>query len=148
MNAEKQKGMELVRFEPGTYIEIDDTMKGFRKLARVAEGGTMYYDEVSAEATPFPIYSALKPEGVGDALAWGLRLAEKDQSEHAKYTALQEQMQDAGWDTLSIARGLYWAYSNRVYDFARASAATKAANEEVRQSREMMDRLIRKGAAA
>lgn len=40
-------GLKLKTFEPGTFIEINDVMKGFRKLGRVTESGSMYFDDGS-----------------------------------------------------------------------------------------------------
>lgn len=138
--------MSLKSFEPGTFIEINDTMKGFRKLGLVTDGGDMYFDEVSDTATPFPIYEALDPQSIGNSLSWGLELADKNASEHRQYSQLQQRLIDAGIDTITAARSLYWAYQNHSYDYSRALAAGKAASAEVTSSRAMMDRIITKTA--
>lgn len=140
--------MRLRTFEPGTFIEINDTMKGFRKLGLVTESGDMYFDDGSDNATPFPIYDALEPRAVGNALSWGLELADRNPAEHKQFSELQQRVLDAGLDTITANRALYWAYQNHVYDYSRALAAGKAASAEVASSRAMMDRIINKAAQA
>jgi hypothetical protein len=144
----KSRSMQLSKFESGTFIELEDTMKGFRKLGLVADNGTMYYDEASDTATPFPIYEALLPVAIGNSLSWGLELASKDKREHNQYSELQQKLIDSGIDTITLARSLFWAYKNHTYDFARALAAGKAATADVMASREMLDRIRAKGEAA
>lgn len=141
-------GLKLQTFEPGTFIEINDTMKGFRKLGLVTESGDMYFDDAGDSSTPFPIYVALEPRAVGNALSWALELADADPAEHRQFTALQERLIGAGLDTITAGRALYWAYQNHTYDYGRALAAGKAATAEVTQSRAMMDRIIAKAATA
>ncbi|MBY0365167.1 MAG: hypothetical protein K2X12_02910 [Burkholderiaceae bacterium] len=141
-------GLKLKTFEPGTFIEINDVMKGFRKLGRVTESGSMYFDDGSKTATPFPIYEALDPVAVGNTLSWGLELADQNPAQHREYVELQERLVNTGLDTFTVARVLYWAYRNRVFDYARALVGGKAATAEVSDSRVMMDRIITKAATA
>lgn len=140
--------LNLVKFEPGTFIEISDTMKGFRKLAVVTEGGDMYFDAADETATPFPIYEALEPRNVGNSLSWGLELADKNPAEHKQFGDLHSRLVESGADTLTVNRALYWAVQNHVYDYSRALAAGKAASGEVAASRAMMDNIIARGANA
>jgi hypothetical protein len=140
--------MSLKQFEPGIHIEIDDVMHGFRKLVLVTESGDMYFDLMTADTTPFPIYEALNPVAVGNALSWALELAEQSRPDYDQFTALQKRALDSGFDTLTISRSLYWAYQNRSYDYVRALQAGKDATALVASSRGTMDRLIHKAAAA
>lgn len=140
--------MALASFEPGTYIEINDTMKGFRKLGLVADVGTMYFDEASDTATPFPIYAALSPKAVGNVVSWGLELADKNPAEHRQFNELNERLLEAGIDTITLNRAMYWAVTNHSYDYSRALAAGKAATAQVLDSRVMMDRIIKRAATA
>lgn len=140
--------MSLKTFEPGIFIEISDTMHGFRKLALVTESGDMYFDLMNADTTPFPIYEALEPRAVGNALSWAFEIAEKSKSEHEQFTALQTRLLESDFDSLTISRSLYWAYQNHAYDYVRAAQAGKEATEQVASSRGTMDRLIHKAAIA
>ncbi|CAH0356020.1 hypothetical protein [Aquabacterium sp. CECT 9606] len=140
--------MALASFEPGTYIEINDTMKGFRKLGLVADVGTMYFDEASETATPFPIYAALAPKAVGNVVSWGLELADKSPVEHRQFNELNERLLEAGIDTITLNRAMHWAVTNHSYDYSRALAAGKAATAQVLDSRVMMDRIIKRAATA
>lgn len=140
--------LDLAKFEPGTFIEISDTMKGFRKLAVVTEGGDMYFDLADETSTPFPIYAALEPRSVGNSVSWGLELADKNPAEHKLFSELHARLVESGTDTLTMNRALYWAVQNHVYDYSRAFAAGKAASGEVVASRAMMDKIIARGANA
>lgn len=140
--------MSLQEFEPGVFIEISDTMHGFRKLALVTDSGDMYFDLINADATPFPIYKALEPRSVGNALSWAFEIAEKDKKEHAQFTALQQRLIDSDLDTITVNRALFWAYQNSNYDYIRAAQAGKEATASVVNSRGSMDRLIQKAATA
>jgi hypothetical protein len=140
--------MNLGNFEPGTYIEIADTMHGFRKLGLVCDSGDMYFDLVDTRATPFPIYLALEPVAIGDTLAWGLELADQNPLEHQKFSILHKRLLDSGLDTLTLGRAAYWAYRNRCYEYNEALAAGRAATQEVVLSRGMMDGLIYNAAQA
>lgn len=140
--------MALKHFEPGSYIEITDTIDGFRKVGVVTEGGDMYFDQVTGDCTPFPIYEALEPAGLGNPLSWGLELAETNPAEHASYIKLSETLLAGDLDSLTVARALLWASRNHVYDYSRVLAEARAATNQVAQSRSRMDRIIRKGALA
>lgn len=140
--------MKIKSFEPNTYIEISDTMKGFRKLALVTPGGDMYYDLANNEASPFPIYEALNPQAAGNALSWGAELATTKPQSYQLFVGLHKHLLIAEIDSITLNRALYWAYKNDSYDYSRALAAGKAATDEVLQSRAMMDGLIYKAAVA
>lgn len=143
--------LKLEKFEPNTYVELTDGMKGFRKLGLVTEGGDMYFDDAGAgtKATPLPIYSYLQPKAVGNLLSWGLELANANADQHTRFVALTEKLLgDSGVDTITAGRALYWAFINRDFDYVKARAAGVAATKQVRESRAVMDRLIEKGATA
>src|ERR1019366_4151327 len=57
--------LKLKRFAPGTFVELTDTVKGFRKMGLVTDSGDMYFDLADAGSTPFPIYETSAPEPAG-----------------------------------------------------------------------------------
>lgn len=140
--------LKLMQFEPGTYIEISDTMGGFRKLGLVTEGGDMYLDDTGPTATPFPIYEALKPVALGNPVSWGLEVLDAHPADHPRFAQLHAQLNASGVDTLTLGRALYWAYTTHTYDYARSLAAGRAATQQVAESRAAMDQLLAKAAAA
>lgn len=77
-----------------------------------------------------------------------MELADQNPAQHREYVELQERLVNTGLDTFTVARVLYWAYRNRVFDYARALVGGKAATAEVSDSRVMMDRIITKAATA
>lgn len=140
--------LKLLNFEPGTYIEISDTMGGFRKLGLVDDSGVMYFDDAGPSATPFPIYEALKPVALGNPVSWGIEVADAHPKDHSRFAQLHAQLSAEAVDTLTLGRALYWAYTTHTYDFSRALAAGRAATQQVVDSRAGMDRLLGKAAAA
>ena len=140
--------MQTIRFEPDTLIEIDDTMRGFRKLAIVCESGEGCIDLIEEDATAFPTYEALRPLTVGNSLSWGLELIDQDPGQARAFIALQGRLMAAGIDSLTYARALYWAYQTRTFGFAEVLAAGRAATDQVRQSRQFLDQLAKRGRAA
>lgn len=140
--------MEIVRFEPETLIEIDDTMLGFRKLAIVAESSSSFIDLIEDDASTFPIYAALHPQAIGNALSWGLELLDQDADQSRAFGALHSQILAAGVDSLTRNRALFWAYQVRSFGVAEALTAGRSATDQVRQSRRLLDQLAKRGRAA
>ena len=139
--------LKLKRFAPGTFVELTDTVKGFRKMGLVTDSGDMYFDLADTGSTPFPIYEISAPEPVGNTLSWSLELADREPLQHRRYTALHAWLVDARVDTLTTARALRWAIQNKNYDTRQALAAGIAATSRVRESREMIDRIVARAAA-
>ena len=140
--------LTLMRFAPDTYVELTDTIKGFRKLCLVTGAGDMYLDLVGEGSTPFPIYEVSKPVAVGNTLAWSLELADRDPGQHRLFTSLHAHLVKAKLDTITVARTLRWAIQNGDFDVRRACAAGGAATERVRDSRVMIDRIVARANAA
>ena len=143
--------LKIEKFEAGTYIELTDGMKSFRKLGLVTEGGDMYFDDagVGTKATPLPIYAYLEPRTVGNVLSWGLQLADENPEQHKRFSDLTERLlEEGGVDTITVGRALYWEFLNRNFDYTQARAAGVAATKQVRESRAVMDRLIDKAQTA
>lgn len=140
--------LALKSFQPGTYIELNDTIHGFRKLALVADSGDMYFDLIDEHSTPFPIYEVANPEAAGTVVSWGLDIAANRPAEQVKFAELQARLADVKLDSLTRCRALYFAYKQRDYDFHRALQAGRNATAEVEKSRVVMDRLIHKSASA
>ena len=140
--------LKLMRFAPETYVELTDTVKGFRKLCLVTGSGDMYLDLVGEGSTPFPIYEVSKPVAVGNTLAWSLELADKDPGQHRLFTALHAHLVKSKVDTITAARTLRWAIQNGDFDIRRACAVGAAATEQVRDSHAMIDRIVARASAA
>ena len=140
--------LQLKRFAPDTYVELTDTVKGFRKLCLVTGSGDMYVDLIGADSTPFPIYEVSAPVSVGNSLSWSLELADRDPVKHRLFVSLHAYLVSAKVDTITIARTLRWAVQNDNFDVRQACAAGSAATEQVRQSRAMIDRIATRASAA
>jgi len=141
---------KLKSFPEGTCVEIDDVIGGFRKLVLVTAGGNMYFDQPmdAPNATPLLMYGAMNPVNVGNALQWGLELAGEDAAQHAAFTALQQELLASKCDTLTYNRALYWSVQNRMFDRAQCLAAAAEANDQVKQSRARLDKLLARSQAA
>ena len=132
----------LKQFEPGVYIELNDTFSGTRKLARVTDTGKSYEDLDDAMTTPFPIYEEHTPVEVGNILGWGLYLVDSKPQDHARFKALVDKLIHSGEDVLTYNRAAYWAFRNANYDFDTAISAGRAATEVVLNGRAAMDTII------
>jgi len=139
--------LKLMRFEPGTFVELTDTIKGFRKLCLVTGAGDMYFDLADFGATPFPIYELSAPVAVGNTLSWSLELADKDPEWHSAYTALHAYLVSTKVDSITMARALRWAITNANFEPRQASAAGRTETEQVRESRAMIDRVAARASA-
>lgn len=125
----------FMRFEPGTFIEIDDVFAGGRKLVRVRLDGQTYEDLVD-DTCAFPIYRQLRPAEVGDILVWGLYLTDRHPDEQPLFRALFDRLLASGRDTLTYTRAAHWAFSRRCYDLAAVLRAGDEATARVRRARE------------
>lgn len=133
---------KIQNFQPGVYIELDDVFTGTRKIARVTETGQSYDDLDEKDATPFPIYEALKPVEVGNILGWGLHLVDHHPDEHPKFRALVDQLIHSGVDVLTYNRAAHWAFIAHNYDYATALAEGKKATALIHAARIQMDLII------
>jgi hypothetical protein len=137
--------MDIAKFAPDVLIEIDDALQGFRKLGVVTESGQAYIDLAESDATPFPIYQALSPIAVGDPLGWAFEIMDRRPAEFGAYSALQKSLLAAGVDSLTYYRALYWACQAGEYDSTKCLQAGQSATEQVRQSRQQMDNILKRG---
>jgi hypothetical protein len=140
--------LKLKRFEPGTYVELTDTIKGFRKLCLVTGAGDMYFDLADLGSTPFPIYEVSVPVDVGNTLSWSLALADKDPERHRAFTSLHAYLVSTKVDSITLARALRWAIVNANFEPRQAFAAGTAETARVRGSRDMIDRVAARASAA
>lgn len=140
--------MDIAKFAPDVLIEIDDSLQGFRKLGVVTESGQAYIDLAESDATPFPSYQALNPIAIGDPLGWAFEIMDQRPAEFGAYSALQKKLLLAGVDSLTYYRALYWARQVGEYDFTKCLQAGQSATEQVRQSRQQMDNILKRGRAA
>lgn len=140
--------MQIQKFKPDVFIEIDDSFTGVRKLARVIGDGDLYLDLDSDDATPLPIYSALNPQEAGNILGWGLYLVDQHPDEHAKFRALVDRLLATDMGTLERNRAAHWAFLNHNYDFAAAVSAATVQTKAVMEGRAKMDRLLQSSGVA
>lgn len=140
--------LKLMRFEPGTFVELTDTIKGFRKLCLVTGAGDMYFDLADFGATPFPIYQLSAPVNVGNTLSWSLELADRDPEWHRAYTALHAHLVSIKIDSITLARALRWAIVSANFEPRQATAAGTAETERVRESRAVIDRVAARASAS
>lgn len=134
--------IKVVAFEPGVFIEVNDTFGGGRKLVRVCEDGTSFEDLSEGEPTAFPIYEQMQPAEVGNILGWGLYLTDHHPDEQPRFRALVDGLLASGRDTLTYTRAAHWAFTHRNYDLAAALKAGDEATERVRVGRARMDAIV------
>lgn len=138
--------MNIVVFEPGVFIELDDVFSGTRKVARVTETGQSYDDLFGG--TSFPIYEALSPVEVGNILGWGLYLVDYFPQEYTDFKQLVDKLIASGADVLTYNRAAYWAFKHHTYDFVAALAAGQEQTATVKKGRIAMDAIIVTAGAA
>lgn len=127
----------FMRFEPGTFLEIDDVFAAGRKLVRVRQDGQTYEDLADdPSAVAFPIYPHLRPAEVGDILVWGLYLTDRHPDEQPLFRALVDGLLASGRDTLTYTRAAHWAFTQHCYDLVAALRAGDEATARVRWARE------------
>lgn len=57
--------MKTIRFQPGTFLEVDDLVGG-RKVVMVCKDGVTFWDMLDAkEATPLVIHPSMNPVEIG-----------------------------------------------------------------------------------
>jgi hypothetical protein len=130
---------EIVGFEAGVFIRIDDVMSGTRKLARVTETRYSYIDLDGEDASAFPIYKTLNPEEAGNILGWGLYVVDKHPEDHHQWQVLVDRLINCGEGYLTYNRAAHWAFVNRQYDFDKAIAAGKAETAQIAKGRAALD---------
>jgi len=134
--------LKVMAFEPGVFIEINDSFGGGRKLVRVCEDGESYEDLAEGEPTAYPIFEQLQPAEAGNILGWGLYLTDQHPDEQPRFRALVDGLLASGRDTLTYTRAAHWAFTQRNFDLAAALKAGDDATERVRQGRARMDAVI------
>jgi hypothetical protein len=135
--------MTLVRFDVGTFIELDDPLTGNRFVAIVCDNGTEFIDYISAEnpATPLPIFEAMNPVELGDFRTLKNLVFESTPEQWPAFSAFVSDLFDAlpQFDDLSFMRAVKWAFDGGDYSsaeandkngIARAVAAAAKENEE------------------
>jgi hypothetical protein len=134
---------DLVTFEPGVFITIQDVWTGIRKLARVSENGTAYIDLDTDDCTPLPIYATLEPEEAGNILGWGLYLVDSAPQHSEPFKDLCAKLIDSGEGVITYNRAAYWAFVNANFNFGQAMAAAKAETAQIAAGRVAMDNIIK-----
>ena len=132
----------LTAFEPGVYIKIDDVFTGYRKMARVTDTGTSYYDLDDEDATPFPIYATLKPVEIGNILGWGLHVVDNFPERTDEFRSLVDRLINSGEDVLTYNRAIHWAFENKIFDYDKALAVGRLETANLKAGRARMDAVI------
>ncbi len=108
--------MKSMRFQPGTYLEVDDLVGG-RKVVMVCKDGVTFWDMLDAKvATPLVIHPSLNPVEIGTfaqfSAANGLQRATR------KLIAFLRRRLDARMDSdpLFVMRVLWFVAQKRVGD--------------------------------
>ncbi|MFK0093884.1 hypothetical protein [Pseudomonas sp. NPDC090592] len=61
----KGEKMKIHKYQPGTFIEVDD-MAGGRRVGMVCKDGVTFWDLLDAEhCTPLTIHPSMKPQALG-----------------------------------------------------------------------------------
>lgn len=130
-----EQNAQLVSFEPGVYITINNEITGVRKLARVSDTGHSYTDLDGADAASFPISKTLAPKEAGNMLGWGLFFVDQEPEHHEAFSELCKQLIETGEGVLTYNRAAYWAFHNRDFSLANAMAAALEETAVVMQER-------------
>ncbi|WP_245362497.1 hypothetical protein [Pseudomonas sp. BP8] len=63
--------MKIHKYQPGTFIEVDD-MAGGRRVGMVCKDGVTFWDLLDADlCTPLTIHPSMKPEELGTLIQYG-----------------------------------------------------------------------------
>ena len=65
--------MKTHKYQPGTFIEVDD-MAGGRRVGMVCKDGVTFWDLLDANGcTPLAVHPSMKPEGLGTLIQFAQR---------------------------------------------------------------------------
>lgn len=127
---------KVVRFAPGTFIELDDPLTGKRRLVMVADSGVEFYDYLDeVNPTPLAILDVLSPVEWGDcrSVVDELMLS----GNYESYKAYSDMLivlcdTEAANDKLTLNRAAKWAIDNNSFDVINAANAGVSATVEAR----------------
>ncbi|NIF27684.1 hypothetical protein F3J44_15040 [Pantoea sp. Tr-811] len=100
--------MKIHKYQPGTFIEIDD-MAGGRRVAMVCKDGVTFWDLLDpALCTPLTIHPSMNPQELGSLVTFsqGRGLAKATQALVAHLRAAGDQRLDH--DPLFVMRALWF----------------------------------------
>lgn len=98
--------MKSTKFQPGTFIELDD-LDGGRKVALVGKDGVTFWDSVHTDqVTPLLIHPVLKPVALGSLVAFARAHRLGDAARHL-LAALRGDMDPRQNDALFVMRALW-----------------------------------------
>lgn len=129
--------LELVRFEPDSFITIADPETGAREMGLVTETGTdfvLYLDEFEP-AILFPIWERLEPEPVDSVEILVQRVYGDNVEEGDLFAELIDEIQDklTPYDDLTFMRCVIWAFDHQAFDLDVAVHAGLIATERARE---------------
>lgn len=104
--------MKTMRFQPGTFLEVDD-LQGGRKVVLVGKDGVTMWDSVDTEkVTPVVVHPVFKPAELGSTVTF---VKTKGLSQAAKKVleSLQVHMDPRAADSLFVMRVL-WSLAPKV----------------------------------
>lgn len=98
--------MKSTKFQPGTFIELDD-LAGGRKVALVGKDGVTFWDSVDTDqVTPLLIHPVLKPAALGSLVAFARAHRLGDAARHL-LDALRRELDPRQNDALFVMRVLW-----------------------------------------
>lgn len=104
--------MKTLKFQPGSYLEVDD-LQGGRKVVLVGRDGVTYWDTMDAEkVTPLVIHPVCKPVELGSMMRFILACGLSDVAVKVP-ELLRARMDARAEDALFIMRVL-WVLSKEV----------------------------------
>ncbi len=107
--------MKILRFSPGTFLEVDD-LQGGRKVVMVGKDGVTYWDALKPEAvTPLTIHPVMNPVELGSMVSF-LQNKNISQATLKLREALRAQLDDRADDSLFVMRAAWSLVAQGVKD--------------------------------
>lgn len=104
----KGKKMKIHKYQPGTFIEVDD-MAGGRRVGMVCKDGVTFWDLLDSElCTPLTIHPSMKPSELGTMVQFSQKkgLGKAIQALVSHLQAMGDQRLDS--DPLFVMRALWF----------------------------------------
>ena len=137
----KGEKMKIHKYQPGTFIEVDD-MAGGRRVGVVCKDGVTFWDLLDAErCTPLTIHPSMKPQALGTLVQFS-----QEQGLVNTLQALIGHLQAAGdpqlnADPLFVMRALWFIARKAMADGIPDSATLLWACEQARAQEQAAARI-------
>lgn len=126
--------MKIEHFEPGEYIEIDNPLTGKRMFGLVSDDGSGFlpYIDQNCPATPYPIFSELRPILAMSIQCYRLKIYEKDKADGELFSEFVSAIIDRldPFDVLTFYRSVRWGVDSGSYNLTMSIDAGKIATAE------------------